>query len=151
VFEWDTAAQQSKTTASTTAFTRFCSADLPEVSGFYNPASGLGTQARIFMNGEEAGTGRQVATVVTGPDAGKAYILGKFNLNTNGSGINANGSWENSLTNPFPQDKTIVINDSDGGSGIMNNALAVYVGTKQNFGSEVDKAGLTNGTLKFVN
>ena len=33
----------------------------------------------------------------------------------------------------------------------MTNAVAVYVGTKQSTGSEVDKAGLTNGTLKFVN
>jgi len=130
--------------------TRFCSADLPEVGAFFNAATGKGTQQRIYMNGEEGGAGRQIATVVTGPDAGKAYVLGKFNLNTNGSGINANGSWENSLASPFPQDKTIVMNNSDGGSGIMGNAVAVYVGTKQDFGSEVDKAGLNNGTLKFV-
>jgi hypothetical protein len=60
------------------------------------------------------------------------------------------GGWENALASPFAQDKTIVIGTSDGGTGIMTNALAVYVGTKQNTGSEVDKAGLTNGTLKFI-
>jgi len=154
VFEWDTANQRSNsspTTSGLSPFSRFCSADLPEVSAFFNAATGLGTTARIFMHGEEAGAGRQIATVVNGPDAGKAYVLGKFNLATNGSGINAVGSWENSLASPFQQDKTIVMNNSDGGSGIMTNAVAVYVGTKQNFGSEVDKAGLTNGTLKFVN
>src|SRR4029079_41461 len=151
VFDWDVALQQSKAIAPTAALTRFCSADLPEVSAFFNAASGLGTQQRIYMNGEEGGAGRQIATVVTGPDAGKAYVLGKFNLNTNGSGINANGSWENSLASPFPQDKTIVIANSDGGVGVMNNVVAVYVGMKQSSGSEADKAGLTNGTLKFVN
>ena len=33
----------------------------------------------------------------------------------------------------------------------MTNSVAVYVGTKQSTGSEVDKAGLTNGTLYFIN
>jgi phosphodiesterase/alkaline phosphatase D-like protein len=152
VFLWDTATQQSNTTPSAFAFNRFCSADLPAVSAYYNAATGLGTQERIYMHGEEGGsTGFQVATVVTGPDAGKTYALGKFNLSTNGSGLTGVGAWENSLANPFAQDKTIVIGDSDGGTGIMTNALAVYVGTKTNTGSPVDKAGLTNGTLKFVN
>jgi len=31
------------------ALNRLCSADLPEVSAFYNPATGLGTTERIFM------------------------------------------------------------------------------------------------------
>jgi hypothetical protein len=150
VFLWDATAQASSPTASTTAFARFCSADLPEVSAFYNAATGLGTQERIYTNGEEGGAGREVATVVTGPTAGNAYVLGKFNLSTNGSGIPDSGAWENSLANPFPQDKTIVIGNNDGGNEIMNNSIAVYVGNKQNFGSEVDKAGLNNGTLKFV-
>src|SRR5262249_40270 len=50
----------------------------------------------------------------------------------------------------YSQLKTVVITDSDGGTGIMNNAVTVYVGTKQSTGSEADKAGLTNGTLKFI-
>jgi hypothetical protein len=104
------------------------------------------------MHGEEGGaTGYQLGTVASGPDAGKSYILGRFNLSTNGSGLSGVGGWENALANPFPQDKTVVIATSDGGTGIMTNALAVYAGTKQRTGSEVDKAGLTNGTLKFVN
>jgi hypothetical protein len=92
-----------------------------------------------------------MATVASGPDKGKSYVLGKFNLSTNGSGLTAVGAWENALANPFPQNKTVVIGNNDGGSGIMSNAIAVYVGTKTNMGSEVDKAGLTNGALKFVN
>jgi len=51
---------------------------------------------------------------------------------------------------PYPQDKTVVIGNNDGGTGVMTNTVAVYVGTKTNTGSEVDKAGLTNGVVKFV-
>ncbi|MEZ5144116.1 MAG: hypothetical protein R2726_16590 [Acidimicrobiales bacterium] len=36
-------------------FYRFCSADLPDVSAFYDPVTRKGTRARIFMNGEENG------------------------------------------------------------------------------------------------
>lgn len=32
----------------------------------------------------------------------------------------------------------------------MNNSISVYIGAKTNIGSAVDKAGLANGTLKFV-
>jgi hypothetical protein len=131
---------------------RLCSADLPNQTALYNPLSGLGTQEKIFMAGEESGvTGWVTATVATGADAGKLYQLGKFNLNTNGSGGSAWGGWENVLLNPGTGDKTVAIGNNDGGTGIMNNSLAVYVGTKTNVGTEVDKAGLTNGTLKFVN
>jgi hypothetical protein len=42
----------STTPSPLTVFGRFCSADLPAVNAFYNPATGLGTQERIFMNGE---------------------------------------------------------------------------------------------------
>lgn len=152
VYQWNSGTQQSNTTTSTLAFNRFCSGDLPKVSAFYNATTGLGTQERIFMHGEEgSATGWQQGTVVTGADAGKSYVLGKFNLTTNGSGLTGVGAWENALANPFAQDTTIVIGNSDGGTGIMTNAVAVYVGTKQSTGTEVDKAGLTNGTLKFIN
>jgi len=160
VFLWNSATQASNTTPSTFAFNRFCSADLAPVSALYfdptpnNPNSGdeVGTTARIYLNGEEGGaTGFQVAHVVTGPDAHKSYVLGKFNLSTNGSGLTGVTASENTLANPFPQPKTVVITDSDGGTNLMTNALSVYVGTKTNTGSEVDRAGLTNGTLSFVN
>ena len=46
---------------------RLCSADLPDVSAYYDAASGLGTTERIFMGGEEIGDeGRVFGTVVTG-------------------------------------------------------------------------------------
>jgi hypothetical protein len=152
IYGWNNTTQSSNTTPGTFAFNRFCSADLPSVSAYYNAATGKGSRERIFMHGEEGGsTGYQLATVATGADKGKAYILGKFNLSTNGSGLTGVGGWENALANPYPQDKTVVIGNNDGGSGIMSNSVCVYVGTKQTTGSEVDKAGLTNGTLSFIN
>lgn len=151
IYGWNSSTQQSNPTPTPFAFNRYCSADLAPVTAYYNPASGLGTQTRIFLNGEEGGaTGWARGHVATGADAGKSYVLGKFNLSTNGSGLPGVGGWENILANPFPQDKTVVIGTNDGGTEIMTNSVAVYVGTKTSSGSEVDRAGLTNGTLKFV-
>jgi len=152
VYPWDSVNQQSSLVSSALAFNRFCSGDLPPTSAFYNEATGLGTKERIYMHGEEGGaTGYQLASVATGGDAGKTYVLGKFNLSTNGSGLTGVGAWENALANPYAQDKTVVVATSDGGTGIMTNAVAVYVGTKRASGSEADKAGLTDGALKFIN
>ncbi len=153
VYGWDAVNQRSATTPQAFAFNRFCSSDLPDKSAFYDEATNTGSEARILLNGEEGGaTGWAVASIVSGPDAGNAYILGKFNLSTNGSGSEGIGGWENLLANPFPQRKTIVIGTNDGGTGIMANSVAVYVGTKQASGqTEIERAGLTNGTLQFVN
>lgn len=119
------------------AFTRFCSADLPPVSAFYNSNTGKGTMERIFMNGEEAGNeGRAFGHIVTGAAAGTTYELprlGKF-------------SWENSLANPKMSDTTVVIGTDDATPG----QVYVYVGTKTTTGSDVEKAGLTNGKLYGV-
>ena len=151
LFMWDSVNQVSKSVSSTIALNRFCSADLPAVSAYYNKNTGKGTQERIFMNGEEGGAhGYALAHVVTGAGAGNSYVLGKFNLATNGSGINSVGGWENLLANPYAQDKTIVIGNNDGGTNQMNNSVAVYVGTKTTTGTDADKAGLTNGVVKFV-
>ena len=151
VYGWDTTTQANATTDATVAYNRFCSADLAQQTAFYNSATGLGTQEKIFLKGEEGGTnGFVAATVVTGASAGNSYILGKFNLSQNGSGVNAWGGWENVVASPFAQDKTVVIGPNDGGSGIMGQSVAVYVGTKTNTGSVVDRAGLNNGTLGFV-
>jgi RTX calcium-binding nonapeptide repeat (4 copies) len=152
VYNWNTTTQNSSNSISTISFSAFCSADLAAPTAYYNASTGLGSQERIFLNGEEAGgSGYALATIATGTQKGDTYILGKFNLSTNGSGLNGVGGWENALANPFAQNKTIVIGNNDGGTGIMNRSVAVYVGTKQSIGTEVDKAGLTNGVTKFIN
>lgn len=151
VFSWSTANQATGAVLPNAQFFRFCSADLPAPGAFFNAATGLGTTARIFLNGEEDTThGWAMAHVATGASKGNSYILGKFNLTTNGSGLTGLGAWENLLASPFAQDATVVIGTNDGGTGIMNGSVSVYVGTKQSTGTEVEKAGLMNGTLTFI-
>jgi len=124
---------------------RLCSADLAAAGAYYNPASGLGTNAAIFMNGEEtSATGRAFAHVVTGADAGKSWELpwtGKY-------------AWENHAASPFPQDKTIVVGLDDSSRTFSSEGATtpsevyIWVGNKQSSRSEIDKAGLgPNGTL----
>lgn len=152
VYAWNATTQASNPTPTAgLVFFRFCSADLAAPTAYYNAATSLGSTARIFLDGEEDTThGWAMAHVATGASKGNSYILGKLNLSTNGSGLPGVGAWESLVGCPFPQDKTVVIGLNDGGTGIMNNALSVYVGTKQATGSEVDKAGLTNGITKHV-
>lgn len=127
----------SGNTNSLSVLARFCSADLPPVSAFYNSYTGRGTQERIFMNGEETGSeGRGFAHILTGPNAGNTFelpYLGKF-------------SWENSIASPNRSDKTIVIGTDDATPG----QVYVYVGNKTTTGSEIYKAGLMNGILYGV-
>jgi hypothetical protein len=133
------------------AMGRFCSSDLPEVSAFFNAASGLGTTARIYLTGEEGpSTGYAVGIVSTGAEKGRGYVLPKFNVATSGVGGTAVGGWENMLASPFAQDLTVVASTNDGGTGTMNNTVNVYLGQKQAAGNEVERAGLTNGTSYFV-
>lgn len=119
------------------ALARFCSADLPAVSAYYNELTGKGTMARIFMNGEENGNeGRGFAHIITGPEAGTSYelpSLGKF-------------SWENALANPESSDKTIVAGTDDATPG----QVYFYVGNKTTTGNEIEKAGLSDGTVYSV-
>jgi hypothetical protein len=125
---------------------RLCSADLPAVTAFHNPATGLGTTSRIFMNGEESSNGRSFAHVVNGPEAGKSWELpwtGKY-------------SWENHVTSPYAQDKTIVIGLDDSSRNFSSEGATqpsevfVWAGNKQNTGSEIEKAGLRYGVLNGV-
>ena len=123
------------TTPSTlAAFNRFCSSDLPSQSAFWNVFTGNGTLERIFMNGEESGAeGRAFAHIATGANAGTTWELprlGKF-------------SWENSVASPYSSDKTIVGGMDDATPG----QVYFYIGTKTNTGTEIDRAGLTNGKL----
>ncbi len=133
-------------------FSRFCSADLPALTAFYNPASGKGTTERIFLNGEEttsaadpalAGVvGRAMAHVVTGPENGNSYSLPLF----------GRSAWENLLASPASGDVTLVIGNSDGGlPDVSDNRLIVYVGAKQATGNAIERAGLTNGQSYVVN
>ena len=119
------------------AFNRFCSADLPPISAFYDSASGLGTKERIFLNGEEAGSeGRAFAHIVTGVHAGTSYELpwmGKF-------------SFENVVANLASGSKTVVAAMDDATPG----QVYFYVGVKKNTGSEIEKAGLCKGKLYSI-
>jgi phosphodiesterase/alkaline phosphatase D-like protein len=132
VLLWDS--KTSTFIAATTAFGRFCSADLPSATAFYNSATGLGTTARIFLNGEENGIeGRAFGNIASGVNAGTTYelpYLGKF-------------SWENAVASPVVSNKTVVVGTDDG----QNGQVYVYVGTKTNTGTDIDKAGLNNGKL----
>lgn len=118
----------------TTAFGRLCSADLAAVSAYRDPATGLGSDARIFLSGEEVGTeGRAYAWVATGEETGNVYELpwlGRF-------------SWENAVASPKASERTVVVGLDDASPG----QVYVYVGTKQDGGNVVEQAGLTNGDL----
>lgn len=113
----------------TTAFNRFCSADLADVSAYYNVATDKGFfDGRVFLSGEESGpTGRAFAHIATGPLAGQSYQI---------PGI-GNASWENVLASPGSKDNTVLIGLDDtnlgkvfvhvapktGGSGLMAGGL----------------------------
>ncbi len=111
---------------------RLCSADLGEVSAFYDAASGLGTRDRIFLNGEETTGGRAFGNVVTGADNGTSYELTAL----------GKAAWEDIAANPATGVDTVAVGQSDGGT----QGVYVYHGTKQATGTPVEKAGLTNGT-----
>ncbi len=118
--------------SSLAAFSRFCSADIPALSAFYNQDNGLGTMERIFMTGEESGTeGRVFAAIVTGPNTGTAYelpYLGK-------------AAWENAVASPIKSNKTLVGLLDDG----LDGQVYFYIGQKTNSGNEIEKAGLQGG------
>jgi len=113
-------------------FGRFCSADLPSASAFYNAASGKGTQEKLFMNGEETNDeSRAFAHIVTGANAGTSWELPWF----------GKAAWENAIACPSSGDKTVVGLNNDGTDG----QVYFYIGSKQTTGNEIEKAGLVNG------
>ena len=126
--------QPTSTSTQTTVLGRFCSSDLAEPSAFYNPESGLGSNVRIYLTGEETGPeGRGFATFVTGDQAGTAFELPYL----------GNLSYENLVASPLAQDKTIVVALDDG----LNGQVYIYVGDKQTAGTEIEKAGLSSGSF----
>jgi len=137
VMGWDNLNKQFVDATGATQFGRFCSADLPAKTAFFNPATGRGFDGRIYMKGEEAGAeGRAYATIVTGDEKGTTYqlpYLGRF-------------SWENSVTHPNAGDKTLVVGLDDSSPG----QVYFYVGDKQRSGNPAEQAGLQYGKLYGV-
>jgi len=141
VMLWDTGS--SSYVQSTVNFQRFCSGDLPTESALFNSATGLGSHSHIYFTGEENSPsvaspigGRPTATIVDGNGAGTTYELARM----------GNMGFENVVANPFEQNATVVgLSDDETGGEIY-----IYVGSKQATGTEVDKAGLTNGLLYGV-
>ncbi|MCP9907255.1 5'-nucleotidase C-terminal domain-containing protein, partial [Cyanobium sp. BA5m-21] len=119
------------TSGTTTAFNRFCSADLAAATAFRNGTNGYA--GRIFLSGEEAGAeGRAFAHVLDGTDAGKVYEVASL----------GNLSFENVVANPIAQDKTVVVSLDDTST---NGQVYVYVGNKATTGNAVQQAGLAGG------
>jgi hypothetical protein len=121
------------------AFDRLCSADLPQLTAFYNPDSGLGYNGHIFLSGEETGPpfspvhGKAFAHFVEGAEGGNSYEipwLGKM-------------SFENAIANPNAGDTTMIAVTDDATPG----QVYFYFGEKQATGSAVEKAGLVGGSL----
>lgn len=116
------------------SFCRLCSADLPRESAFYHEPSGQGTRARILTGGEEClPDGRAFAHFATGALAGQSFDLPRA----------GHMSFENVVASPFAQEKTILVCLEDTYLG----ELYVYVGTKDSTGTDLERAGLTNGRL----
>ena len=114
---------------------RLCSADLPPISAFYNAATGMGYNGRIFTNGEEGGTeGRAFAHVV---DSGESFDVSPWV---------GNMSFENVVANPATGDKTAAVGLDDGSSSV-GQQVYLYVGDKTDEGNPAQMAGLANGNL----
>ena len=134
-------------TQAATDISRLCSADLADVSAYYNAATGMGTTARIFLDGEEQGIGngtptagggaydsRAFAWIATGADKGNVYELPGM----------GNTSFENLVANPWTGDKTVVMIDNDTSPA---GQTFMYIGDKTNTGNDIQKAGLVGGKL----
>jgi len=135
---WDAAAGDwlvSHVDAPPNRINRLCSADLPPVSAFFDAATGLGYDGRLFMDGEEGGTGgRPFAHVVA---TGDSYELTPWL---------GNMSFENVVANPDTGNATVAVATDDGGTTV-GQQVYVYAGTKTNTGNPPQRAGLTNGKL----
>lgn len=128
-----------------TPMDRLGSADLADISAFFDPATGRGTTSRILLNGEQPfdDNGRAFAHVASGPNAGTSWDLPALGRH----------SWANLVASPVAQAKTVVmaLDNSDRffSSEFSTNPSEVYVwvGNKQTTGTEIERAGLRNGIL----
>lgn len=121
---------------------RLCSADAAPRSAFYDAQHGIGYDGHILLNGEETEDrrGRAFAWV----DATRAcWELPAFAVGKHKDKADPPAEWENLLANPASGLATVVMANSDGGP----SRIYVYLGKKQQSGSAVDRAGLTNGRL----
>ena len=111
-------------------FGRFCSATLSDPGQFDNPATGNGWHGQIYFGNEESENGRTFAVTREG----------------NATALPRVGLFESENTKPAhnASDTTLVMGQEDGPAD--GSQLWVYVGTKQQIGPPVAKAGLTNGT-----
>jgi hypothetical protein len=118
---------------------RLCSADLPPVSAFFNASSGNGYPGRLFMDGEEGGTGgRPLGHVVS---SGDSYELTPWL---------GNMSFENVVAHPNTGSDATVAMALDDGGVTVGQQVYLYRGTKTGTGNPVQRAGLTNGKLYGV-
>jgi len=115
------------------AFSRFCSGYLAPRGSLLNEASGRGFQGSLYFANEEAGVEGRAFGVSYNGAAFQLPLLGLF-------------SWENTVSAANQTDTTVVMGNEDDAAG----QLRVYVGRKQDTGTKVDKAGLTNGRLFVV-
>jgi Bacterial protein of unknown function (DUF839) len=117
------------------AFGRFCSGHLTDKGQLFNPQTGRGYKDRLYFANEENGQEGRVFAVTPSGEAWQLPRLGLF-------------SWENTLAADNSSDTTVIMGNEDQSNitpGVNESQMWVYVGTKQKQGSEVDKAGLTNG------
>ena len=131
---WNTAAGTYNAPATGIVISRLCSADLPDQNALWDRKTKTGYDQPLFMDGEESGAeGRAFAHAMDGTSY-ELPALGKF-------------SHENSLANPSTGQKTVVVGTDDTSP---LGQIYVYVGEKKSTGNQVERAGLTGGTLYGV-
>jgi hypothetical protein len=127
---WNAAAGTWNAPAKGIQLSRLCSADLPALTAFYNPATRKGFDGRLFTGGEESGAeGRAFAHGMDGTSY-ELPALGRM-------------SFENVVAHPNTGDRTIAVSLDDSGGG----QVYVYAGEKRREGNPVERAGLGKGTL----
>jgi len=131
---------------------RLCSADLPRQNALLYTE--FGTSERLFLDGEEiaavptasapnARFGSAWARIVTGPHSGEAWELPRL----------GKMAFENVVACPHGKRKTIIALLDDGSvdpaaaPASNPSEVFIYIGTKESTGTEIEKAGLTNGKL----